>query len=102
MVAAARGCINAAGVGTDLVVIELGDGLLGAYGVMDVLRDASIRSATVAVVLAAPDPVAAWGGAQLDAEGLPGAMALLPGRENGVAASAASFPGGGGGGGVGP
>jgi len=65
VVAAARGCINAAGVGTDLVVVELGDGLLGEYGVMDVLQDTAIRSATVAVVLAAPDPVAAWGGAQL-------------------------------------
>jgi len=36
--------------------------------------------------LAETDP--AWCGVQLDAEGLPGAMALLPGRETGVAAPA--------------
>ncbi|MDG1479538.1 MAG: hypothetical protein P8R54_08100 [Myxococcota bacterium] len=65
VIAAARGCINAAGVDSDLVVVELGDGLLGEYGVMDVIRDASIQQAASMVILAAPDPVAAWGGAKL-------------------------------------
>jgi hypothetical protein len=49
----------------DLLVVELGDGLLGAYGVDAILADAAIRDAFTAVVLAANDPVAAWGGVQL-------------------------------------
>ena len=65
VVAAARGCIAAAAEGAELVVVELGDGLLGEYGVMDVLGDDTIRAATSAVILAAPDPVAAGGGAKL-------------------------------------
>jgi hypothetical protein len=46
----------------DAIVAELGDGLLGAYGVAAILADAAIRPAFTAVVLAANDPVAAWGG----------------------------------------
>lgn len=49
----------------DLVVLELGDGLLGAYGVDAILADAELRQAFTAVVLAANDPVAAWGGIEL-------------------------------------
>jgi hypothetical protein len=49
----------------DAVVAELGDGLLGAYGVAAILDDAEIRAAFTAVVLAANDPVAAWGGVRL-------------------------------------
>ncbi len=44
------------------IVAELGDGLLGTYGVAAILGDAAIRPAFTAVVLAANDPVAAWGG----------------------------------------
>ena len=44
---------------------ELGDGLLGAYGVASILEDPDIRAAFNAVVLAANDPVAAWGGVKL-------------------------------------
>jgi hypothetical protein len=46
----------------DVIVAELGDGLLGAYGVDAILADPEIRAAFTAVVLAANDPVAAWGG----------------------------------------
>lgn len=46
----------------DAIVVELGDGLLGAYGVDAILADAEVRAAFSAVVLAANDPVAAWGG----------------------------------------
>jgi hypothetical protein len=46
----------------DAIVAELGDGLLGAYGVAAILQDPEIRAAFTAVVLAANDPVAAWGG----------------------------------------
>jgi hypothetical protein len=49
----------------DAIVAELGDGLLGAYGVASILSDAEIRAAFTAVVLAANDPVAAWGGVRL-------------------------------------
>jgi hypothetical protein len=49
----------------DLIVVELGDGLLGAYGVEAILSDSKIRQAFTAVVLCANDPVAAWGGARL-------------------------------------
>ena len=49
----------------DVIVFELGDGLLGAYGVEAILRDPEIRKALSAVVLTANDPVAAWGGVKL-------------------------------------
>jgi hypothetical protein len=49
----------------DAIVAELGDGLLGAYGVGAILSDAEIRGAFTAVILAANDPVAAWGGVRL-------------------------------------
>jgi hypothetical protein len=49
----------------DIIVAELGDGLLGAYGVAAILEDAEIRAAFTAVVLAANDPVAAWGGVRM-------------------------------------
>lgn len=48
----------------DLLVVELGDGLLGTYGVDDVLADDAVRGLRGALVLAANDPVAAWGGVQ--------------------------------------
>jgi hypothetical protein len=54
-----------AGKRPDVIVLELGDGLLGAYGVEAILSDASIRDALTAVVLCANDPVAAWGGARI-------------------------------------
>ena len=49
----------------DVIVLELGDGLLGAYGVGAILSDATIREALTTVVLCANDPVSAWGGAEL-------------------------------------
>lgn len=49
----------------DLIMVELGDGLLGAYGVDAILEDEAIRGAMTAVVMAANDPVAAWGGVRI-------------------------------------
>jgi hypothetical protein len=49
----------------DAIVFELGDGLLGTYGVAAILEAADIRQALSAVVLSANDPVAAWGGVKL-------------------------------------
>jgi hypothetical protein len=49
----------------DVVVFELGDGILGAYGVEAILREEDIRQSLTAVILSANDPVAAWGGVKL-------------------------------------
>jgi hypothetical protein len=49
----------------DVIVFELGDGLLGTYGVESILRQPDIKAALTAVVLSANDPVAAWGGVKL-------------------------------------
>jgi hypothetical protein len=54
-----------AGGRPDVIVFELGDGLLGTYGVQSILHDADIKAALTAVVLSANDPVAAWGGVKL-------------------------------------
>lgn len=49
----------------DVIVLELGDGLIGDYGVAEILSDKPIANALSCVVLAASDPVGALGGAQL-------------------------------------
>jgi hypothetical protein len=49
----------------DVILFELGDGILGAYGVEAILRDPAISSALSGIVLCANDPVAAWGGVRL-------------------------------------
>jgi len=49
----------------DVMVFELGDGILGTYGVDAILECQDIRAALTGVVLSANDPVAAWGGVKL-------------------------------------
>ena len=49
----------------DCIVFELGDGILGTYGVDAILDCEDIRKAMTGVVLSANDPVAAWGGVKL-------------------------------------
>jgi hypothetical protein len=49
----------------DVIVFELGDGLLGTYGVEAILRQEDIKAALTALALSANDPVAAWGGVKL-------------------------------------
>ncbi|NOT08436.1 MAG: hypothetical protein HOP28_09550 [Gemmatimonadales bacterium] len=49
----------------DVIVAELGDGILGEYGVQDILRDRGLSGLGAAFVMAAPDPVACWGADQL-------------------------------------
>ncbi|HZF13803.1 MAG TPA: hypothetical protein VFE33_33845 [Thermoanaerobaculia bacterium] len=68
----------------DAIVAELGDGLLGAYGVAAILADPEIRAAFTAVVLAANDPVAAWGGTVLlrDRFGIEPAAITGPATDN--------------------
>jgi hypothetical protein len=52
-------------VSPDLIVIELGDGILGGYSVDSVFDDAEIRDAISAIVFCASDYVSAWGGVEL-------------------------------------
>lgn len=49
----------------DLIVIELGDGLLGGYSVESVFADLELRGATAGLVFCASDYVGAWGGIEL-------------------------------------
>ena len=45
----------------DVIVVELGDGIIGGYGVGSLLRDPEIRGAARVHVMCANDLVAAWG-----------------------------------------
>lgn len=87
---AAKGVLNAvAAHAPDLVVAELGDGLLGAYGVLRILEDHEVRAATSAVVLSANDPVGAWGAVQLlERLDLKPAVITGPATDNEAGASA--------------
>lgn len=49
----------------DVIVFELGDGLMGTYGVDSILDCEDIRKVLTGVVLSANDPVAAWGGVRI-------------------------------------
>ncbi|MGE4159076.1 MAG: hypothetical protein AB7F75_08265 [Planctomycetota bacterium] len=45
----------------DAIVVELGDGILGEYGVQELLSDSELKSFSKCHVCCANDPVAAWG-----------------------------------------
>jgi hypothetical protein len=65
-VTSAKGIFNRlAQAKPDVIVAELGDGILGEYGVQDILRDRELAGIGAAYVMAAPDPVACWGAAEL-------------------------------------
>ncbi len=49
----------------DLIVLELGDGILGGYSVESVFDDAELCGAMAALVYCASDYVGAWGGLEL-------------------------------------
>ncbi|HYP52322.1 MAG TPA: hypothetical protein VEQ42_02215 [Pyrinomonadaceae bacterium] len=49
----------------DLIVLELGDGILGGYSVESIFDDAELREAAAAIVFCASDYVGAWGGVEL-------------------------------------
>jgi hypothetical protein len=70
----------------EVIVFELGDGLLGAYGVEAILHDDEIRKCLSAVVLSANDPVAAWGGIKLlqDEFGIEPTVVTGPATDNQV------------------
>ena len=65
-VATAKGIFNRlATAKPDVIVAELGDGILGEYGVQDILHDPELAGAGAAWIMAAPDPVGCWGAAEL-------------------------------------
>ena len=49
----------------DLIVLELGDGILGGYSVESLFADDELQAATAAIVFCASDYVGAWGGIEL-------------------------------------
>ena len=49
----------------DLIVLELGDGILGGYSVESIFEDEEFREAMTALVFCASDYVGAWGGIEL-------------------------------------
>ena len=51
----------AAGGGAEVIVAELGDGILGEYGVQEILADAELKRMSGVFVLCANDPVGVWG-----------------------------------------
>jgi hypothetical protein len=86
-VATAKGIFNRlAGTKPDVIVAELGDGILGEYGVQDILRDAELMRVGAAYVMAAPDPVGCWGAVELMRRefGLPVSVITGPATDNDV------------------
>jgi hypothetical protein len=60
---AARSILQALGAhGVDVVVAETGDGILGEYGVQQILADEEVMASSAAFVLCANDPVGVAGG----------------------------------------
>lgn len=86
----ARGLINAMleplGARPDVLVAELGDGILGEYGVQDILRTRDLTALGAAWVMAAPDPVGCWGARELMTHefGLPITVLTGPATDNAV------------------
>jgi len=74
----------------DVILLELGDGLHGDYGVDAILRDKGLKRVFSAVVLCASDPVGAWGGVRwmLDEYGLTPTVLSGPCTDNPVGAKA--------------
>ena len=70
----------------DVIVAELGDGILGEYGVQDILSDKELAGVGAAFVMAAPDPVGCWGSVELmrDRFGLPVTVLTGPATDNEV------------------
>jgi len=51
-------------INPDIIVAELGDGVMGEYGVRRILQDKEIMKFVKAHIVCALDPVGAWGAAQ--------------------------------------
>ncbi len=86
-VTSAKGIFNRLAAGRpDVIVAELGDGILGEYGVQDILHDRELMRVGAAYVMAAPDPVASWGAVELMRRefGLPVTVVTGPATDNEV------------------
>ncbi len=86
-VSSAKGILNRLAQGKpDVIVAELGDGILGEYGVQDILADKELAAAGAAWVMAAPDPVGCWGAKVLmeDRYGLQVTVMTGPATDNEV------------------
>lgn len=80
----ARGLIRALndpmlGLKLDCIVIELGDGIMGEYGVYEILREADLMAPAKAHVMCANDPVGAWGAAEFMKNDLGIALTVISG-----------------------
>jgi len=65
VVQAAKGIVTSlTALAPDCIVLELGDGIMGEYGVMNLLSDSQLMSFVKAHVLSANDQVGAWGAVQ--------------------------------------
>ena len=51
-----------AAAGADVIFLELGDGVIGEYGVLEILKDPEIRACVRMHAFCAGDMVGAWGG----------------------------------------
>jgi hypothetical protein len=86
----ARGLFNTLteplGARPDVIVAELGDGILGEYGVQDILLAPDLMALGAAYVMAAPDPVGCWGARELMSRdfGLPITVITGPATDNSV------------------
>src|SRR5690606_28717784 len=86
----ARGLLNTLtqprGPRPDVIVAELGDGILGEYGVQDILRAPDLTALGAAWVMCAPDPVGCWGARELMEKefGLPITVLTGPATDNAV------------------
>jgi hypothetical protein len=65
--------------GADVIVAELGDGILGEYGVQQILADGELMGCSGAIVLCANDPVGAWGGQRVMREAFGLAIDVISG-----------------------
>jgi hypothetical protein len=86
-VSTAKGIFNRlAGTKPDVIVAELGDGILGEYGVQDILRDVELMRVGAAYVMAAPDPGGCWGAVEIMQRefGLPVSVLTGPATDNDV------------------
>ncbi|MFZ5481516.1 MAG: hypothetical protein ACOZNI_32440 [Myxococcota bacterium] len=63
----------------DCVVVELGDGIMGEYGVQEILRCKDLLAPAKAHVLCANDPVGAWGAVEYMREELGIALTVISG-----------------------
>ncbi len=84
--AVARGLVQALnepvhGIGIDVIVVELGDGVMGEYGVEEILRANDLMRHTAVHVLCANDPVGAWGASRYFREDLGLEIAVISGPQ---------------------